>query len=64
MRVGNLHSEIPADLPEELFTTLVGGPGLRIERIVSRGHRSSEGSWYDQECPSGEPRLTRSREAA
>lgn len=49
MRVGNLHREIPTELPEELFTTLAASSSVRIERIVSRGHRSPEGFWYDQE---------------
>ncbi|SIN68324.1 cupin 2 domain-containing protein [Singulisphaera sp. GP187] len=60
----NLFSEIPADLSEELFQTLLNAPGLRIERIVSRGHVSPEGFWYDQETHesvlllSGAARLT------
>jgi cupin 2 domain-containing protein len=45
----NLFAEIPDDLPEELFQTLLGRPGLRIERIVSLGHASPEGFWYEQE---------------
>jgi cupin 2 domain-containing protein len=45
----NLFSEIPADLPEELLQTLLSTPGVRIERIVSQGHSSPEGFWYDQE---------------
>ena len=43
----NLSAEIPADLPEELVQTLLGLPGLRIERIVSLGHTSAEGVWYE-----------------
>jgi cupin 2 domain-containing protein len=46
----NLYADIPAELPEELVETLLGTPGLRIERIVSLGHASPEGSWYDQEA--------------
>lgn len=49
MRAGNLHREIPVELPGELFTTLAGSSSVRIERIVSRGHRSPEDFWYDQE---------------
>lgn len=44
----NLFADIPAELPEELVETLLGSPGLRIERIVSLGHASPEGFWYDQ----------------
>jgi len=45
----NLLSQIPADLPEELFQTLLSTPSLRIERIVSRGQASPPGFWYDQD---------------
>jgi cupin 2 domain-containing protein len=48
--VTNLLDRIPADLPEELVETLLGAPGLRVERIVSLGHASPEGFWYDQEA--------------
>jgi len=45
----NIYSDIPADLPDELVEMISGKPDLRIERIVSRGHRSPDGFWYDQE---------------
>jgi cupin 2 domain-containing protein len=32
-----------------MFTTLLGAANVRIERIVSHGHASSEGFWYDQD---------------
>lgn len=48
----NLFAALPASSPEELFATLLDRPGLRIERIVSYGHASPEGFWYDQ--PQGE----------
>ena len=48
----NLFTDLPAVLPEELFTTLLQTPGVRIERIVSHGHNSPNGFWYDQ--PTGE----------
>jgi cupin 2 domain-containing protein len=44
----NLLSNLPTDLPEELTTILQKGNGVRIERIVSTGHKSPEGFWYDQ----------------
>ena len=46
----NLFADIPADLPEESIQTLLSVPGLRIERIISLGHNSPEGFWYDQEA--------------
>jgi cupin 2 domain-containing protein len=45
----NLFDDIPAALPEELFTTLLAGNGFRVERIVSQGHASPPGFWYDQD---------------
>jgi cupin 2 domain-containing protein len=49
MTPDNLFSGIPSDLPEELFTPLHQAKGLRIERIVSQGHASPPGFWYDQD---------------
>jgi cupin 2 domain-containing protein len=49
VRSGNLKAGIPADLPEELVTTLVKAAGARVELIVSRGHASAPGFWYDQD---------------
>jgi cupin 2 domain-containing protein len=46
---GNMFADIPATLPNELLGTLLQAPGLRIARIVSHGHASPEGFWYDQE---------------
>lgn len=48
MNAGDLLRDLPPDLPEELFESLVEAEGVRIERIVSTGHASPEGSWYDQ----------------
>lgn len=44
----NLLSNLPQNLPEELTTVLQQGHGVRIERIISTGHKSPEGFWYDQ----------------
>jgi len=48
VRSGNLFADIPDRSPEELFTTLIASQQFRLERIVSRGHASPAGSWYDQ----------------
>ncbi len=45
---GNMFANIPQELPDELFETLVSNQQLRIERIVSRQHVTAEGDWYDQ----------------
>jgi cupin 2 domain-containing protein len=46
--VQNLLTNLPINLPEELTTVLQEGSGVRIERIISTGHRSPDGFWYDQ----------------
>ena len=46
--MGNLFEKIPAELPEELVQSLDTARGVRIERIISRGHASPPGFWYDQ----------------
>lgn len=45
----NMLNDIPAQLPNELFTDLINGKNFRVERIVSQGHSSPENFWYDQE---------------
>ncbi len=47
--MNNLFSEIPTKLPEEFVETLLEAEGVRIERIVSQGHASPPGFWYDQD---------------
>lgn len=44
----NLLDELPADCGREVFDELLRAPGVRIERIVSRGQVSPPGFWYDQ----------------
>ena len=44
----NLFDNLPARLPDEFFETLLDSPDVRIERIVSQGHASPDGFWYDQ----------------
>lgn len=44
----NLFAHIPQHLPDELVETLARSSQVRIERIVSRGHASPAGFWYDQ----------------
>ncbi|MCL7422180.1 MAG: cupin domain-containing protein [Methylobacter sp.] len=44
----NIFSNIPSQLPEELFECLLERDNVHIERIVSRGHVTPEGYWYDQ----------------
>jgi cupin 2 domain-containing protein len=46
---GALLEGIPVELPDEIFDTILLIGNVRIERIVSRGHASPQGFWYDQE---------------
>ena len=45
----NLFADIPSRLPVELVSNLCAAGDLRIERIVSHGHASPAGFWYDQD---------------
>ena len=45
----NLFTDFPSNLPDELFTTLLEAANVRIERIISHGHASPDGRWYDQD---------------
>ncbi len=45
----NLYTDLPENIPDELLTTLLKAANIRIERIVSHGHASPDGFWYDQE---------------
>lgn len=48
MSVDNVFTRLPGALPEELFQTLLRRDTVHIERIVSRGHSTPIGQWYDQ----------------
>lgn len=47
--MGNLFADIPDELGEELIEVLAESAGVRVERIVSRGHRSPDIFWFDQD---------------
>ena len=47
--MNNIFSAIPATLPDELVEVLLAADNVRIERIVSLGHASPPGFWYDQD---------------
>ena len=44
----NLFRNIPSELKNELTDILLKGKDVRVERIVSSGHASPPGFWYDQ----------------
>lgn len=45
----NLFENVPKELPVELVEVIAEGSNVRIERIVSDGHASPDGFWYDQD---------------
>ena len=47
--MNNLADCVPDRLDAELFETLVHTDAVHIERIVSRGHVTPAGQWYDQD---------------
>lgn len=46
--IQNLFESIPSNLKEEFFEQILTGNSFRMERIISNGHSSQEGQWYDQ----------------
>src|SRR5437868_6393655 len=50
MQPFNFLADIPDCLPEELIETVLTATSFRIERIVSLGHTSPPGFWYDQDA--------------
>ncbi len=49
MKLQNIYSDIPHKLENEVFDLLIKTESVRIERIVSKGHRSPKSGWYDQQ---------------
>ena len=45
----NLLANLPAPGADESFETIASSDAVRIERIVSQGHTSPPGFWYDQQ---------------
>jgi cupin 2 domain-containing protein len=45
---GNMFADISPKGADEELTELLRTPAVRIERIVSHGHASPPGFWYDQ----------------
>jgi len=45
----NLLANLPATLADERFDELLRGRDFRLERILSTGHATPGGQWYDQE---------------
>ncbi len=48
MTLINLFTDIPENLDNEVFQSLLQGDNLKIERIISKGHTSPAKGWYQQ----------------
>ena len=46
--MNNIFSDVPNEIPEEIFQTLIENKHIKIERIISAGHKSPKQGWYDQ----------------
>ena len=49
MNVGNIYANLPQNLDQEVFEDLLATKSLKLERIISKGHATPPGEWYDQE---------------
>ena len=49
MDIGNIFSGIQEQVPDEILETILKTDKFKVERIISRGHATAEGEWYDQD---------------
>lgn len=49
MDLRNLAADLPARVPNEIFEPLLAGREFRLERIISTGQATPEGTWFDQD---------------
>ena len=47
--LSNIFEQIPSELKEEFFEELIKKDSFKIERIISKGHTTPDGEWYNQE---------------
>ena len=47
--LGNIFSQVPIHLPEEVIEVLLQAESFRLERIISTGQATPAGDWYDQD---------------
>jgi cupin 2 domain-containing protein len=45
----NIFNAVPANSAAEIFTNLIKKDTIHIERIVSYGHTTAPGEWYQQQ---------------
>ncbi len=49
MKTKNIFKNIPKQLPNEVFEDIISKDGLKIERIISKGHITPKSQWYNQD---------------
>lgn len=49
IKSGNFFINIPRQIDDEVFDTILASHGCEINRIISKGHQSPPNYWYDQE---------------
>lgn len=49
MNPSNIFEAVPTSLESEIFEDIIKSPNIRVERIISNGQSTPEGSWYDQD---------------
>ena len=49
MRISNIYKNIPEKIDNELFEELISSNSFKLERIISKGHATPLGEWYDQD---------------
>ena len=49
MQISNIFNNIPKNINKELFEDIISKDGIKIQRIVSQGHITTDNEWYDQE---------------
>jgi len=49
MITSNIYSNIPKEIPDEVFEVIIRNGPFKLERIVSKGHSTPKGKWYDQD---------------
>ncbi len=49
MKTKNIFTNIPKQLPDEIFEDIISTDNLKIERIISKGHTTPISQWYDQD---------------
>ena len=49
MKTLNIFKNIPTQLPKELFENIISKDGIKIQRIISKGHTTPVSEWYNQD---------------